>query len=505
MILVRLAMTTLALVGVVSGFASHKPFGYRVQATQRTSRSYLSMGAVDTSDIKPLAARKNMQILIIGGGIGGMAMALSLHEAGFTNVDVYEQTKEIEELGVGINMQPSAIKEMIEMGLGDALATTGIATAEIRYFNKFGQSIFSEPRGIAAGYMWPQYSIHRGKLLMLLFEAVKERLGSQHIHSGHQLVDCWEDNIGPETTGGCYANFKQQSGGNRDKLKTIEADLIIACDGVHSRVRKILEGENFSPPVWSGITLYRGTTLTKPYFTGRSMTISGHLEKKFVLYPISKEAEDKGQSLLNWVCLLKTNNEGDSYDGGKERWNVEASKNDVAEEFSDFDLGFVNVPELIRGAEAVYKYPMVSRKPMDSWVHGRITLLGDAAHPMWPVGSNGATQSILDTRVLARCLAVEANITSALESYDMERRKTTAAIARANQVASESRFLEIINEKAPEGFDDLSTIISKEELEEISSTYKTLAGFSPGKLNIAPSLMADCLRAADNNGWTVDA
>lgn len=428
------------------------------------------------------SSNKDMHIAIVGGGPGGMTTALSLFDAGFHNVHVYEAALTIKELGVGMNMQPTAVRELIELGLGEAISSTGIPTGEIRYFNKFGQDIYREPRGLAAGYMWPQYSIHRGKLLSLLHEAVKDRLGEERVHTGHKLVDCGNKN------NGAWADFHLRHDDQQClqyQTARIEADLIIGCDGVHSAVRKVLIGEA-TPKKWSGITMFRGLTRAKPFLTGRTMTICGHLEQEFVIYPISKEAEDEGDSLINWVALLKTNEEND--DDLEEDWSMEANQEDLVQNFSDFDLGFIDIPDLIRGAENVYKYPMCDRAPLHTWVHGCITLLGDAAHPMWPIGSNGATQTILDARVLARNLALEPSLEAALQRYDEERRDATAAIATANRLSSETSFLELIQEQAPNGFDNLDAIITKEELDSISTGYKKLAGFFPETLNKRQSL-----------------
>jgi len=418
---------------------------------------------------------KDVKIAIAGGGIGGMALALSLIDAGFHNIDIYEARTHISEVGVGINIQPHAIRELIELGLGDELKKTGIQTAEIKYFHKNGQFIYGEPRGLGAGYKWPQYSIHRGKLLMLLYRAVQKRLGDDRIHTGHKAIDCGSSS----TAEGTWVEF-QVKNKNIDSYesKKVFANLIIGCDGVHSKIRKRLT--KGGAPTWIGITMLRGLTKMKPIFNGRTMMIIGPIENEIVVYPISKEAEDRGETLVNWVALTKTNNEQNL----KEEWNVEVEDMESAiAPFLDFKYDFIDVPEMIRNAEAVYKYPMIDRPPLDTWVYGNITLLGDAAHPMLPIGANGATQAIIDGRILALELSRASIMPDALKVYDKKRREAVNCIVKANREESETRFLEIIHKEAPEGFNDLDNIISKEELDDISKQYKTVAGFVPTELN----------------------
>ena len=211
------------------------------------------------------------------------------------------------------------------------------------------------------------------------------------------------------------------------------------------------------------------------------------------IYPISKEAEDEGESLVNWVALMRTNNK--EQDLSKERWNVHVDNLEEAiKPFLNFKYDFIDVPNMIRNADAVYQYPMIDRPPLETWVYGKIALLGDAAHPMIPIGANGATQTIIDARVLALSLATKSTISAALEYYDEHRRDAVNRIVRANREESETRFLELIHNEAPEGFDNLDDIITKEELDEISKKYKKLAGFDPKELNSRESysVQASC-------------
>ena len=444
-------------------------------------------------DLEPTNCSRDLEIAIIGGGIGGMSLALSLVDAGFHGVNIYESVDEIKEIGVGINIQPHAVRELIELGLGDELAKAGIPTAEICYFHNNGQFIYREPRGVAAGYIWPQYSINRGELLGILHRAVVSRLGKDRIHLGHKATDCGQCEKGGAwvefTVRGCArcSTSSSEPEDTQNMSKKIEAGVIVACDGVHSNVRKVLTNEG--APTWMGITMLRGLTRMKPFLSGRTMTIIGSIERQMVIYPISKAAEDKGESIVNWVALIKTSEEEKCI--GKEAWDVKVRDIDKAiEPFADFKFNFIDVPKLIRCAENVYQYPMIDRPPLETWVYGNITLLGDAAHPMIPIGANGGTQAIIDGRVLALELARQPSLHTALAAYDARRREVVNRIVKANRDESETRFLELIHEKCPDGFTSLEGIITEEELHDISLSYKKVAGFEPEVLNTRGSYSA---------------
>ena len=411
-----------------------------------------------------------MKVIIAGGGIGGMSLALSLLDAGIGDVHVYESAAAVKELGVGINVLPHATRELTELGLLDALYAVAIPTAEIAYYSKRGQRIWGEPRGLAAGYTWPQFSIHRGELLTLLHRAVVERLGADRVHIGHHL-----ESFGT-TPDGVWAQFAK---GTR-----VEGDLLVGCDGVHSVVRRRLYPDE-GPPKWNGITMWRGVTVQQPFLSGRTMIMAGYFQRRVVVYPISKRLEDEGKALVNWVAEVKT---AADQPMPKQDWEYRASAAEPLEHFSSYTFDFLDVPAMIRGAEAIYRYPMVDRDALPTWNFDRITLLGDAAHPMYPVGSNGASQAIIDARVLARELALASSVEGALAAYDAQRRPATAAVVEANRKVGPEKCMEIVEERAPDGFTSLDAIISADELAEISNSYKRTAGFDPATLNGRPSL-----------------
>ncbi len=411
-----------------------------------------------------------MKCIIAGGGIGGMALALSLHDAGLREVEIHESAPSVNELGVGINVLPHAVRELTELDLLDALAESGIPTAELAYYSKRGQRIWSEPRGLAAGYRWPQFSIHRGALLGILHRAVMQRLGAERVHIGHRLTGFGQEN------GSVLAHFADES---RD-----EGDILVACDGIHSVVRRAFHpGEG--PPHWNGITMWRGVTEGRPFLGGRTMIMAGHFGRRMVVYPISRRHEDEGRALINWVAEFR-NAPGQPMP--RQDWEHAVRVEEAIEPFASFVFEFLDVPALIRGARAVYQYPMVDRDPLPSWNFGRVTLLGDAAHPMFPVGSNGASQAIIDARVLARELALQPSIEAAVSAYDAARRPPTSAIVWANRQVGPERCMDIVEERAPAGFATLDEVISRQELEEISRAYKRTAGFDPEVLNRRPSL-----------------
>ncbi len=403
-----------------------------------------------------------MRVLIIGGGIGGLATALALHAAGI-EAEVFEAAAEMRPLGVGINLQPHAVRELEEMGLAERLADTGIATREFIYANRFGQTIWAEPRGRAAGYRWPQYSIHRGRLQLLLWEAVAERLGTARLHPGRRLTSFGQDETG------VTARFADGS--------TAQGDILVAADGIHSVVRASFHPDE-GPPKWNGALLWRAVSVAPPYLTGATMVQAGHRDRKFVCYPVATLPD--GRLLVNWIAEQRYPVD---HEWRREDWNRPGRIEDFLPLFSDWDFGWLDVPALIRAAEAVYEFPMVDRDPLPRWTHGRVTLLGDAAHPMYPIGSNGASQAILDARMLARELATRPDWAAALESYEAIRRPATAAVVQANRGDGPDRVMDLVHERAPDGFARLEDVATREELETIIMQYKRTAGMDPAMLN----------------------
>jgi 5-methylphenazine-1-carboxylate 1-monooxygenase len=417
-----------------------------------------------------------VRVAIAGGGIGGMALALALCDAGFPDVDVYESAPQVKELGVGINVLPHATRELTELGLLDELDAVGIPTAELAYYTRHGQRIWSEPRGIAAGYRWPQFSIHRGQLLGLLHRAVLQRLGPERVHPGHHLSRFGQG------AGGVWAEFVDRaSGAPRSR---VGADVLVGCDGIHSVLRRALFPHE-GPPKWNGITMWRAVTEGRPFLSGRTMVMVGQASRQMVVYPISRRHEAEGKALINWVAQFK--NAPDQPMPAQD-WDHTARLEDVIEPFRSFIFDFLDGPALIRGAATIYQYPMVDRDPLPTWNFGRVTLLGDAAHPMYPAGSDGASQAIIDARVLARELALQPSVEAAIAAYDARRRPQTAAVVLANRQGGPQRCIEIVEQRAPDGFVDLEAVISREELEEMTRGYKRLAGFDSEALNHRPSL-----------------
>ena len=415
-----------------------------------------------------------MTVLIAGGGIGGLALALSLHQIG-VKCRVFESVKEIKPLGVGINVLPHAARELIELGLLEKLDRTSVRTSELSYFSKHGKHIWSEPRGLQAGYKWPQYSIHRGELQFILLHAAMARLGKENVLTNHG-VSHWE-----ETAQGVRAYFTDKDGA---AIGSEEGSLLIACDGIHSTIRAKLF-PNEGPPLWSRRILWRGVTKAKPYMTSNSMIMAGYPQVKFVAYPISK-IDDRGEQDINWIAEREF---AEDYEWRREDYNRAAKLEEFAPWFKDWNFGWLDVPGLIRDAEYCFEYPLVDRDPVDRWTHGRVTLLGDAAHPMYPIGSNGSSQAILDARVLAREIQNKGETVAALESYEVERRPVTSQLVLLNRGNGPERVMQMVEERAPDGFNVVTDVLSKEELEEVANNYKRVAGFQVEALNARPSIV----------------
>ena len=413
------------------------------------------------------AAGAGVHCVVIGAGIGGLATALSLHELGVP-VDVFESTPELRPLGVGINLLPHAVRELDALGLLDELLAHAIAPSLLVYCTRRGQEIWREQRGLAAGYPWPQLSIHRGILQELLRDAVVERLGADALHLGQPLV-----RIG----GRPDCPVAEFAGGE------IEADLVVAADGIHS-VARAQRYPDEGPLLWNGSLLWRGVAEVEPVLDGRSMIWAGHPEQKFVGYPIADRPG--GRQTFNFIAELRRPG---SDLASAEDWNRRGSLDDFLPQFKEWDFGWLDVPAIVEASAETFLFPMVDRDPLPRWTFGRTTLLGDAAHPMYPIGSNGASQAILDARVLAGCLRRHGDdIGEALRRYEEVRRPATAAIVQANRGLGPELPMQLVEERAPDGFADIADVITPEEIARVTEGYRTTAGFSLAALQRGTSL-----------------
>ena len=408
-----------------------------------------------------------MKALIAGAGIGGLTAALFLHRAG-VEVEIFERAEAVRELGVGINMLPHAVGLLAELGLLDELDAAGIRTRELVYANRFGQVVWHELRGIDAGHEVPQFSIHRGRLLGLIHRAVIDRIGAAVIHAGCTVTGLRQD------------SRRVLIGAARSDGTTLRSsgDLLVGADGIHSTVRAALYPDE-GPPVWNGVMLWRGATTWPTWRDGRTMAIAGGNLAKFVFYPIGKVAGDAGLRLTNWAVMAKAQAaQARALSLGD--WSRPGNLDEGLPFVRDrFRLDYVDPAEIIRKTGDFYEYPNCDREPLPRWSFGRITLLGDAAHPMYPVGSNGASQAILDANALAQHLeaAPAATVEGALAGYDAQRRPATAGIVLANRRGGPEGVIDLVEARAPGGFVNIEDVASHEERERVVRGYAALAGF----------------------------
>ncbi|HET6925738.1 MAG TPA: flavin-dependent oxidoreductase [Hyphomicrobiaceae bacterium] len=416
-----------------------------------------------------------MHVVIVGAGIGGLTLALML-KARRVACEIFEASARIRELGVGINVLPHAIAELSALGLLERLDAVGVRTRELIYANRFGQEIWREPRGLEAGYDVPQLSIHRGRLQGVLRDAAVERLGRKAIHTGHLFQALREGE------GSIKARFKRTIDGRRT---TVAGDVLVGCDGIHSSVRRQLYPQD--PGLsWNGVLMWRGATSAKSFLDGRTMIVAGGFNNKLVLYPIGKGSKP-GTQLINWVVTHRMG-DGSSPPPRREDWNRHGTLAELMPHVARFGTPHVDLVKLVKGAPAFYEYPMADRDPLPRWTHGRVTLLGDAAHPMYPVGSNGASQAILDARCLADLLASSEHARVALAAYEAERLPTTAEIVRNNRRGGPEGVIDEVERRAPDGFAHIDDVLSRAEREAIVKGYAQLAGFAKEQVNREPSL-----------------
>ena len=407
------------------------------------------------------------EILIVGGGIGGLTFALSLHQAGIA-CRVFEAAPEIKALGVGINLLPHAMRELTELGLQASLAAVAVETREVCFYDRFGNFICKEPRGRFADYDWPQLSIHRGDLHRVLIEAASERLGADSFVMGKKCV-AFEQNATD-----VVVRFEDGT--------SARGAAAIGCDGIHSAVRKQLHpGEG--PPSYQGINMWRGVTRGRPYLSGASLVIAGWLEAgKMVAYPIRNFAD--GSQLINWVAEIQ------SPRNVQQDWNLAGRLEDFYPVFAGRTHDWLDIATLIRNAHSILEYPMVDRDPLPWWTQGRVTLLGDAAHPMYPRGSNGAGQAILDARVLAGCLRREKVAAGALAAYEAARLKPAYEVVIANRSIGPDAILRTVHERTGDKpFDRIEDVIGENEMRAMAENYQRIAGFEREALKSRASLV----------------
>lgn len=416
-----------------------------------------------------------MTVLIAGAGIAGLSLALTCHQIGVP-VRVFESASEIKPLGVGINLQPNAVRELFDLGFENALDSIGVQTRDYGFYSKHGLEIWTEPRGKWAGYAWPQYSVHRGMLQMMLYRAVVDRIGPDVVETGWR-VEAFETSS-DETR----VVLRSRNGEERTEF----GRLLIAADGVHSAVRAQMVPDE-GPAIWNGAVLWRGTTRSAPFLSGASMVLIGHQTQRVVTYPVSEPDPKSGLALINWIAEK-------TYDPSigwrQEDWNRKADISDFLPDFNDWRFDWLDVPEMIRGAGDVFEYPMVDRDPLDRWTVGSVTLMGDAAHVTYPVGSNGASQAIVDARKLGRALLDHGVTPAALHAYENEMRPAVNKIVLANRGGGgPDAILQRVEDLCDGKFERIEDVISHDDLAAHAAKYKSVAGFGVEALNAMPPIL----------------
>lgn len=418
-----------------------------------------------------------MTVLIAGGGIGGLVTALTLDQIGVP-CRVYESVRALRPLGVGINLQPNAVRELFDLGITEAdLDAVGIQAREWALVGLNGNEVYAEPRGLSAGYNWPQYAVHRGELHMMLFQKVIERLGADAVVLGHEAKGY---SVKPDGSGVTLELL------NRNTGETVQdkGAVLIGADGIHSAIRAQMHPDQ--PPIhWGGVVMWRGVTRARAIRTGSSFVGLGRTRRRLVMYPIS-QPDAEGLSLINWIAEVTYD---DSHNWEKTGYYTETPISDFAHLFDDMVYEWLDFPAMLRGSEVAYENPMIDRDPIGSWNDGPVMLLGDAAHPMFPTGSNGASQAIIDARKLGAALIKHGQTPTALQAVNDELCEPIGQLQLRNRGDGPFGLLRMVDARCEGVFDDINDVISVEERDAFMQTYKSAAGFARDTLNAAPAII----------------
>jgi 2-polyprenyl-6-methoxyphenol hydroxylase-like FAD-dependent oxidoreductase len=417
----------------------------------------------------------NSPVLVAGAGPGGLSVALTLHQIGVPCV-VFESVADVKPLGVGINIQPNAVRELYELGFdSESLDRIGVQTKEWALVGLNGNEVYSELRGLKAGYKWPQYSVHRGELQMLLYRAALERLGRASIRTGLKVTGYRNQPDGRGVT----VLLESRSG----ERSEVDGSLLIAADGLHSAVRQQMYPQQ--PPIqWGGAIMWRGVTKGKPIRSGASFVGLGTHRHRVVFYPISAADPVTGLADINWIAEITVDNSGGWPDSD---WTKQVRHEDFMHHFEKWNYDWIDIPAMLRGAPEVFEYPMIDREPVPTWVDGNVALLGDAAHVMYPTGSNGASQAIVDARILGALMLEHGVHSKALQAYDTQLCAEMSQLVLRNRGAGPFGLLNLLDDRCGGVFDNIDDVIPKAERDEFMLRYKTAAGFAAEKLNAAPS------------------
>lgn len=429
-----------------------------------------------------MKAMRDRPVLIAGAGVGGLTLALTLHQIGVP-CRVFEAVPALRPLGVGINVQPNAVRELFDLGFDEAaLDAIGVPTREWALVGRHGNDIYAEPRGRLAGYRWPQYSVHRGLLQMMLLKAVRARLGDGVVHTDRRVTGYRQD------AQGVTALIESRDGTRHEA----QGSLLVSADGLHSAVRAQMHPTQ--PPIhWGGAILWRGTTPGVPIRSGASFVGLGSSRHRVVLYPISRPDATRGLATINWIAEI-TVDASQGWQHGD--WNRQVAVDEIVGHFDGWNFGWLDVPAMLRGAETIYEYPMIDRDPVPTWVDGRVALLGDAAHVMYPTGSNGATQAIVDARVLGAALVAHGVGPAALRAYDERLCGPVSALVLRNRGAGPFGLLNLVDERCGGRFEHVDAVIPPAERETFMAGYKKAAGLAIEALNAAPPTIAPGARVA---------